>query len=102
MKGSARGSRDPIRLENAAQSSEAYLFPSIPLGRFHDLVNVPVYYQKDGMAQHLWKNMPPVITCSCGMIGSARRGFQVRGADDNHRAVFFGCEGDTSLGDFAP
>jgi CDP-paratose 2-epimerase len=46
--------------------------------------------------------MPKVIvTGSCGLIGSevsrffARQGFQVHGIDDNHRAVFFGPEGDT-------
>src|ERR1035438_3679241 len=39
---------------------------------------------------------------SCGLIGSevsvffARQGFRVAGIDDNHRAVFFGPEGDTS------
>jgi CDP-paratose 2-epimerase len=43
-----------------------------------------------------------VVTGSCGLIGSevslffARQGFQVSGIDDNHRAVFFGPEGDTS------
>jgi CDP-paratose 2-epimerase len=42
-----------------------------------------------------------VVTGSCGLIGSevsrffARQGFQVHGIDDNHRAVFFGPEGDT-------
>jgi CDP-paratose 2-epimerase len=47
--------------------------------------------------------MPTVlVTGSCGLIGSevslffARQGFQVHGIDDNHRAVFFGPEGDTS------
>jgi CDP-paratose 2-epimerase len=47
--------------------------------------------------------MPTVlVTGSCGLIGSevslffARRDFQVHGIDDNHRAVFFGPEGDTS------
>jgi CDP-paratose 2-epimerase len=49
--------------------------------------------------------MPPplvLVTGSCGLIGSevafyfARRGFRVSGIDDNHRAVFFGPEGDTS------
>src|SRR5271170_4659610 len=47
--------------------------------------------------------MPTVlVTGSCGLIGSevslffARQGFQVSGIDDNHRAVFFGPEGDTS------
>src|ERR1700721_2508011 len=43
-----------------------------------------------------------VVTGSCGLIGSevsrffARQRFQVHGIDDNHRAVFFGPEGDTS------
>ena len=43
-----------------------------------------------------------IITGSCGLIGSAacaafhRRGFRVVGIDSNHRAVFFGPEGDTS------
>ena len=42
------------------------------------------------------------MTGSCGLIGSevtrsfARRGFSVTGIDSNHRAVFFGPEGDTS------
>src|SRR5579885_219060 len=47
--------------------------------------------------------MPSVlVTGSCGLIGSevslffARQGFQVFGIDSNHRAVFFGPEGDTS------
>lgn len=43
-----------------------------------------------------------LITGSCGLIGSevaqyfGREGFAVTGIDDNHRAVFFGPEGDTS------
>jgi CDP-paratose 2-epimerase len=43
-----------------------------------------------------------LITGSCGLIGSevtvffARQGYQVSGIDDNHRAVFFGPDGDTS------
>ena len=43
-----------------------------------------------------------LVTGSCGLIGSevslffARQGLQVHGIDDNHRAVFFGREGDTS------
>lgn len=43
-----------------------------------------------------------LVTGSCGLIGSevtrsfARRGFGVTGIDNNHRAVFFGAEGDTS------
>jgi CDP-paratose 2-epimerase len=43
-----------------------------------------------------------LVTGSCGLIGSevsvffARQGFQVAGVDDNHRAVFFGPDGDTS------
>jgi CDP-paratose 2-epimerase len=47
--------------------------------------------------------MPTVlVTGSCGLIGSevsrffARQGFQIHGVDDNHRAIFFGPEGDTS------
>jgi len=47
--------------------------------------------------------MPTVlVTGSCGLIGSevsvffARQGFQVVGIDSNHRAVFFGPDGDTS------
>ncbi len=47
--------------------------------------------------------MPTVlVTGSCGLIGSevcvffARQGFQIIGIDSNHRAVFFGPEGDTS------
>jgi CDP-paratose 2-epimerase len=43
-----------------------------------------------------------LVTGSCGLIGSevavffARQGFSVAGVDSNHRAVFFGPEGDTS------
>ncbi len=43
-----------------------------------------------------------LVTGSCGLIGSevsrffAHQGFQIYGIDDNHRAVFFGPEGDTS------
>ncbi len=43
-----------------------------------------------------------LVTGSCGLIGSevclffAREGFQIIGVDSNHRAVFFGPEGDTS------
>lgn len=43
-----------------------------------------------------------LVTGSCGLIGSevsrafARLGFAVTGIDDNHRATFFGAEGDTS------
>src|ERR1035437_6413990 len=43
-----------------------------------------------------------LVTGSCGLIGSevsvffAHQGFHVTGIDDNHRAVFFGPEGDTS------
>ncbi|MFI5118383.1 MAG: NAD-dependent epimerase/dehydratase family protein [Terriglobales bacterium] len=47
---------------------------------------------------------PPtaLITGSCGLIGSevsvffARHGFRIVGIDSNHRAVFFGPEGDTT------
>src|ERR1700757_927384 len=47
-------------------------------------------------------NQTVLVTGSCGLIGSevsvyfARQGFQVIGIDSNHRAVFFGPEGDTS------
>ena len=43
-----------------------------------------------------------LVTGSCGLIGSevtrsfAKRGFSMTGIDSNHRAVFFGAEGDTS------
>ena len=43
-----------------------------------------------------------LVTGSCGLIGSevirffAFRGFAIYGIDSNHRAVFFGPEGDTS------
>jgi CDP-paratose 2-epimerase len=43
-----------------------------------------------------------LVTGSCGLIGSevsvyfARQGYQIFGIDSNHRAVFFGPEGDTS------
>jgi len=43
-----------------------------------------------------------LVTGSCGLIGSevaiffARAGYAVTGIDDNHRAVFFGPEGDTA------
>ena len=43
-----------------------------------------------------------LISGSCGLIGSevslffARQGFRVVGIDSNHRALFFGPEGDTS------
>src|ERR1051326_4601957 len=43
-----------------------------------------------------------LVTGSCGLIGSegtrsfARMGFSLTGIDSNHRAVFFGPEGDTS------
>jgi CDP-paratose 2-epimerase len=43
-----------------------------------------------------------LVTGSCGLIGSevcvffAQRGFQITGIDSNHRAIFFGPEGDTS------
>jgi len=47
--------------------------------------------------------MPSVmVTGSCGLIGSevavyfAARGFRVVGIDSNHRAVFFGPDGDTT------
>lgn len=43
-----------------------------------------------------------LVTGSCGLIGSevsvffARQGFRIVGVDSNHRAVFFGPEGDIS------
>src|SRR3954452_16199699 len=43
-----------------------------------------------------------LITGSCGLIGSevsvyfSRAGYAITGIDSNHRAVFFGSEGDTS------
>ena len=43
-----------------------------------------------------------LVTGSCGLIGSevsaflSREGFRVTGIDSNHRAVFFGPEGDTT------
>ena len=43
-----------------------------------------------------------LVTGACGLIGSevavffAAQGFHVVGIDSNHRAVFFGPEGDTS------
>jgi CDP-paratose 2-epimerase len=46
-------------------------------------------------------NQTVLVTGSCGLIGSevsvyfARQGFQIFGIDSNHRAVFFGPEGDT-------
>ena len=45
-----------------------------------------------------------LVTGSCGLIGSevtrsfSRLGFSVTGIDNNQRAVFFGPDGDTSLG----
>jgi len=47
-------------------------------------------------------NQIVLVTGSCGLIGSevsvyfSRQGYQVFGIDSNHRAVFFGPEGDTS------
>ena len=51
-----------------------------------------------------------LVTGSCGLIGSevslffAERDFRVVGIDSNHRAVFFGPDGDTSwvLDQFPP
>src|SRR5215471_8979783 len=48
------------------------------------------------------KERKALVTGSCGLIGSevtrsfARLGFSITGIDNNHRAVFFGPEGDTS------
>ncbi|HEX3746932.1 MAG TPA: NAD-dependent epimerase/dehydratase family protein [Bryobacteraceae bacterium] len=47
-------------------------------------------------------NLTVLVTGSCGLIGSevsvffSHHGYQVFGIDSNHRAVFFGPEGDTS------
>jgi CDP-paratose 2-epimerase len=47
-------------------------------------------------------NRPVLVTGSCGLIGSevavyfANQGLPVAGIDSNHRAIFFGPEGDTS------
>jgi len=47
-------------------------------------------------------NPSVLVSGSCGLIGSevatyfARQGFRIVGIDSNHRAVFFGPEGDTS------
>jgi CDP-paratose 2-epimerase len=47
-------------------------------------------------------NKKLLVTGSCGLIGSevcvffAQQGFHIIGIDSNHRAVFFGQEGDTS------
>jgi CDP-paratose 2-epimerase len=47
-------------------------------------------------------NRTVLVTGSCGLVGSevtrwfARLGFRVTGVDDNHRAIFFGADGDTS------
>src|ERR1043165_7900152 len=52
--------------------------------------------------ESLMPNKTVLVTGSCGLIGSevalffARQGFQVTGIDSNHRAVFFGPEGDTA------
>ena len=43
-----------------------------------------------------------LVTGSCGLIGSevavyfGQLGYPIVGVDDNHRAIFFGPEGDTS------
>jgi CDP-paratose 2-epimerase len=43
-----------------------------------------------------------LVTGSCGLIGSevavffSRHGYEVTGIDDNHRAIFFGPDGDTT------
>lgn len=48
------------------------------------------------------KGLTVLVTGSCGLIGSevtrafAKLGFAPTGIDSNHRAVFFGAEGDTS------
>lgn len=62
-----------------------------------------MYHQNNEAIDQRWEDMPTVVvTGSCGLIGSevslyfARQGFHVYGIDDNHRAVFFGPDGDTS------
>jgi len=46
-------------------------------------------------------NQSVLVTGSCGLIGSevtrwfAKLGFKITGIDNNHRAVFFGAEGET-------
>ena len=62
-----------------------------------------VAYERADPIGALLRVMPKVVvTGSCGLIGSevsrffARERFQIHGIDDNHRAVFFGPEGDTS------
>src|SRR5206468_2371305 len=51
---------------------------------------------------HAMPSLTVLVTGSCGLIGSevsiflARNGFRVVGIDNNHRAFFFGPEGDTS------
>src|SRR5689334_5475696 len=47
-------------------------------------------------------NRTALVTGSCGLIGSevsvsfSRAGYSITGVDSNHRAVFFGPEGDTA------
>lgn len=56
----------------------------------------------NGYQHSMGKPLSLLISGSCGLIGSevavffARQGFQVVGIDSNHRALFFGPEGDTS------
>jgi CDP-paratose 2-epimerase len=67
--------------------------------------NAPWRYCKSLTVLAMIESVPQptvLITGSCGLIGSevamffARQGFRVTGIDSNHRAVFFGPEGDTS------
>ena len=50
----------------------------------------------------LKRDQTVLVTGSCGLIGSevsvyfGQLGYPIVGVDDNHRAVFFGAEGDTS------
>src|SRR4051794_2085837 len=50
----------------------------------------------------LKRDQTVLVTGSCGLIGSevsvyfGQLGYPIVGVDDNHRAVFFGSEGDTS------
>ncbi|MDQ2732966.1 MAG: NAD-dependent epimerase/dehydratase family protein, partial [Armatimonadota bacterium] len=47
-------------------------------------------------------NRSVLVTGACGLIGSevavffSRQGFAITGVDSNHRAIFFGPEGDTA------
>ena len=59
-------------------------------------------YDESGKGDLMRSGRTVLVTGSCGLIGSevtrrfARLGFSVTGVDSNHRAIFFGPEGDTS------